>query len=137
MRSIITDVSRSACVGMRVVSRAETAELIEVGLPFGMWTRVGRGNHLGAHIPPAENAVLGCVSRPAGISDVSRRYSFVSVCYDTIRYDTRCYFNVRWKADISQLNLSVCDHIFSTTCLCDLHHYFFVHVTDGRGSVLL
>ena len=26
-------------------------------------------------------------------------------CVDTIRYDTRCYFNVRSKADISQLNL--------------------------------
>ena len=26
-------------------------------------------------------------------------------CADTIRYDTRCYFNVRSKADISQLNL--------------------------------
>ena len=25
--------------------------------------------------------------------------------YDTIRYDTRCYFNERSKADISQLNL--------------------------------
>jgi len=25
--------------------------------------------------------------------------------YDKIRYDTRCYFNVRSKADISQLNL--------------------------------
>jgi len=24
---------------------------------------------------------------------------------DTIRYDTRCYFNVRSKANISQLNL--------------------------------
>ena len=24
---------------------------------------------------------------------------------DTIRYDTRCYFNVRSKADISRLNL--------------------------------
>ena len=24
---------------------------------------------------------------------------------DTIRYDTRCYFNVRSKADMSQLNL--------------------------------
>ena len=24
---------------------------------------------------------------------------------ETIRYDTRCYFNVRSKADISQLNL--------------------------------
>ena len=30
-----------------------------------------------------------------------------SICRvnDTIRYDTRCYFNVRSKADISQLNL--------------------------------
>jgi len=26
-------------------------------------------------------------------------------CYDTIRCDTRCYFNVRSKADMSQLNL--------------------------------
>jgi len=25
--------------------------------------------------------------------------------YDTIRYDTRCHFKVRSKADISQLNL--------------------------------
>ena len=25
--------------------------------------------------------------------------------YDTIRYDTRCYFNLRSKADMSQLNL--------------------------------
>jgi len=28
----------------------------------------------------------------------------------TIRYDTRCYFNVRSKADISQLNLPHGDH---------------------------
>jgi len=27
------------------------------------------------------------------------------VSYDTIRYDTRCYFNVRSKADTSRLNL--------------------------------
>ena len=27
------------------------------------------------------------------------------VLHITIRYDTRCYFNVRSKADISQLNL--------------------------------
>ena len=26
--------------------------------------------------------------------------------YDTIRYDTRCYFNVHSKADMSQLNLA-------------------------------
>ena len=29
----------------------------------------------------------------------------LQVLRDTIRYDTRCYFNVRSKADISQLNL--------------------------------
>ena len=28
-----------------------------------------------------------------------------SIRYDTIRYDTRCYFNVRSKADMSRLNL--------------------------------
>jgi len=34
-----------------------------------------------------------------------RNGSFVLLYADTIRYDTRCYFNVRSKADISQLNL--------------------------------
>jgi len=29
----------------------------------------------------------------------------IDAAYDTIRYDTRCYCNVRSKADISQLNL--------------------------------
>ena len=29
----------------------------------------------------------------------------VAQSHDTIRYDTRCYFNVRSKANISQLNL--------------------------------
>jgi len=34
------------------------------------------------------------------------RHLTVSLLHlDTIRYDTRCYFNVRSKADISQLNL--------------------------------
>jgi len=32
-------------------------------------------------------------------------YQLLVGWYDTIRYDTRCYFNVRSKADISQLNL--------------------------------
>ena len=39
-------------------------------------------------------------------------FQFQMICYarqfpanDTIRCDTRCYFNVRSKADISQLNL--------------------------------
>jgi len=30
---------------------------------------------------------------------------FFLILGQTIRYDTRCYFNVRAKADISQLNL--------------------------------
>jgi len=129
MRSIITDVVQSVCVGMRVVSRAETDELIEV--PFGMWTRVGPGNHLGAHIPPAENAVLGCL--PARWNIRREPTLFVCLCV-TIPYDTRCYFNVRSKADMSQLNLSVHDHISGTTrpsftnfCAC----------TYVRSSVLL
>ena len=43
---------------------------------------------------------------------VSHKYSLLInvdktkvMASDTIRYDTRCYFNVRSKADISQLNL--------------------------------
>ena len=35
----------------------------------------------------------------------NRSLGDVSSRNDTIRYDTRCYFNVRSKADISQLNL--------------------------------
>jgi len=31
--------------------------------------------------------------------------SQLNVAQGTIRYDTRCYFNVRSEADISQLNL--------------------------------
>jgi len=30
---------------------------------------------------------------------------FIYYNYPTVRYDTRCYFNVRSKADVSQLNL--------------------------------
>ena len=29
----------------------------------------------------------------------------LALIHDTIRYDTRCYFNVRSKANMSQLNL--------------------------------
>jgi len=36
---------------------------------------------------------------------------------DTIRYDTRCYFNVRSKANMSQLNLPMRDISFSLTAL--------------------
>ena len=35
--------------------------------------------------------------------DIQKGFSVIM--YDTIRYDTRCYFNVRSKADMSQLNL--------------------------------
>jgi len=33
------------------------------------------------------------------------RHADRNTSQDTIRYDTRCYFNVRSKADMSQLNL--------------------------------
>jgi len=36
---------------------------------------------------------------------LSCRWESPPYAYDTIRYDTRCYFNVRSKADMSQLNL--------------------------------
>ena len=36
---------------------------------------------------------------------ISVNFTIIAICYHTIRYDTRCYFNVRSKADISQLNL--------------------------------
>ena len=32
-------------------------------------------------------------------------YTASTLSYDAIRYDTRCHFNVRSKADTSQLNL--------------------------------
>jgi len=46
------------------------------------------------------NALLARPSRLATPSD------WLAGCYSvTIRYDTRCYFNVRSKADMSRLNL--------------------------------
>jgi len=42
-----------------------------------------------------------------------------STGYSTIRYDTRFYFNVRSKADISQLNLP---HVFVTSCIITICH---------------
>ena len=38
-------------------------------------------------------------------TDTQTQFERDVIRYDTIRYDTRCYFNVRSKADISQLNL--------------------------------
>jgi len=48
----------------------------------------------------AENVDLALVLSPH-----FPRLRVVSAATATIRYDTRCYFNVRSKADISQLNL--------------------------------
>ena len=42
---------------------------------------------------------------PLPITTHNRHYYNVCRRGITIRYDTRCYFNVRSKADISQLNL--------------------------------
>ena len=64
--------------------------------------------------PPTFDAVDVIVYRPQSLSDIDITVSDLSWCYvsaartiqyDTIRYDTRCYFNVRSKADTSQLNL--------------------------------
>jgi len=41
----------------------------------------------------------------AVVDRVRLRSSLTYLRYDTIRYDTRCYFNVRSKADMSRLNL--------------------------------
>jgi len=45
----------------------------------------------------------------------------------TIRYDTRCYFNVRSKADISQLNLVTLFFLSALALLsaCILAVFFF------------
>ena len=49
----------------------------------------------------------------------------------TIRYDTRCYFNVRSKADISQLNLP---HYLLSTALIDLAEVMGEEVHKLRHS---
>ena len=41
----------------------------------------------------------------APVSTAADAGPVIGSSYDAIRYDTRCYFNVRSKADISQLNL--------------------------------
>ena len=48
------------------------------------------------HTPGGQNRHIGILSFGSQGLDYT---------YNTIRYDTRCYFNVRSKADISQLNL--------------------------------
>jgi len=49
--------------------------------------------------------------------------------YDT-RYDTRCYFNVRSKADISQLNLSHGKQ--SMKVLLGKHELAYVNMTSEK-----
>jgi len=51
----------------------------------------------------------------------------VEKLYDTIRYDTRCYFNVRSKADISQLNLPHGNFRCNSTKLVHDRFSKFVH----------
>ena len=42
---------------------------------------------------------------PCGWEGNRRSDVALAIRYDTIQYNTRCYFNVRLKADMSQLNL--------------------------------
>ena len=46
-----------------------------------------------------------CVKDSRASQELHRVPKRPPLFYDTIRYDTRYYFNVRSKADISQLNL--------------------------------
>ena len=61
--------------------------------------------------PPAKTAKtkrpLGEVNSPSPFTSDTSSFnnSSCNTHMVTIRYDTRCYFNVRSKADISQLNL--------------------------------
>jgi len=52
------------CLSVRLVSRAKTAEPIE--MPFGLRTRVGPGNHVldEGPDPPWEEAIMGEQGRP-------------------------------------------------------------------------
>jgi len=58
---------------------------------------------------PSARRSSGCL-RPAPTVRVIR--------YDTIRYDTRCYFNVRSKANMSQLAVSLIYRTEPTTKKC-------------------
>jgi len=61
------------------------------------WTTVpGHAPQTGSPYGSADFAAYVRVPKPQTVADTTER---------AIRYDTRCYFNVRSKADISQLNL--------------------------------
>ena len=49
--------------------------------------------------------VLSFKQPEQSIGMLTSQKSYGTIRYDTIQYDTRCYFNVRSKADISRLNL--------------------------------
>ena len=59
-------------------------------------------------------------------SPVSPKCDSKACLYVSIRYDTRCYFNVRSKADISQLNLS---HYVSMMMMMMMMN----HAREGSG----
>ena len=66
----------------------------------------------------------------AGFSEEKkRRYDRA---YDTIRYDTRCYFNVRSNADISQLNIPYGTGSKETTTPFIKKHAWFGTYVKGR-----
>ena len=48
--------------------------------------------------------VVNFITQNGGTEKTGHVLDFTRL-YDTIRYETRCYFNVRSKADVSQLNL--------------------------------
>jgi len=59
--------------------------------------------HTRAHAHHTTSLAVGCIC--ALHAEMCGIYSNQCEKDDTIRYDTRCYFNVRSKADMSQLNL--------------------------------
>jgi len=77
---------------------------------IGSRVRSARGVLLVKHVSLAlmSTEPVGCWLRLLSLSAslyALKRLSVGSFSVFTIRYDTRCYFNVRSKADISQLNL--------------------------------
>jgi len=57
------------------------------------------------HLPRGVSVAWWCNGQGVGhATERARRFDPRPIRYDTIRYVTRCYFNVRSKADMSQLN---------------------------------
>ena len=67
------------------------------------------------NIAPSEDAVNSKSPFSENLSTHENNETDVPAPFSlTIRYDTRCYFNVRSKADISQLNLPHTTEIYRT-----------------------